>query len=74
MKKLFAYGLAPLVFLVLSACYDFSGIVGLEIDCPLPVPVISADTTLTGSYNGLCEHYIDYGDSVVLIRPTVQGA
>lgn len=64
MKHPFAL-LAPLVFLVLAAC-DFNGAVGVEfkIDCPLPPPVIT-DTTLMGSYNGLCAYYWWDGDSTL---------
>lgn len=60
--------LAPLVFLFLTACMDFTGVVKLVVDCPLPLPVIT-DTTLTGTFNGACPYYILDNDTLKLIQP-----
>ena len=70
MKLKYAFALtAPLVFLFVAAC-DFSGVVSLEINCPLPLPVVT-DTLLTGTFNGACPYYIFDGDSLILVTPGV---
>ena len=59
--------LAPLVFWFLASC-NFTAVVKVTIDCPLPIPIVT-DTTLTGMFNGLCPYYVFEGDTLRLVEP-----
>lgn len=74
MKLKYAFALtAPLVFLFLSACVDFTGVVEVKlvVDCVLPIPVVT-DTLLTGTFNGACPYWIQDGDTLKLVQPGVK--
>ncbi len=63
------YVLTGLMLALFSwACFDT--ITGtLDVPCPLPLVVVT-DTTLTGTYNGLCPFYYDSAGVRTLVLPT----
>lgn len=68
MKHVFALA-APAVFPLLAAC-DFVGLLTVEVRCPLPIPVVT-DSTLVGTFNGLCPYYVLESDTLRLVQPGV---
>ncbi len=64
--------LAPLVFLVLSACdlaESMTVTIEFVIPCPLPPPVITDSIQLIDWYNGLCSFWVFRNDSLILVKP-----
>lgn len=60
--------LAPFAF-VAASCGEWSGTLGVDIECPLPLPIIT-DTTATGTFNAACPYYIQENDSTLkLVTP-----
>ncbi len=70
MKNVLALVL-PFVFALLASC-DFGGTITgtVDIQCPLPLPVIT-DSSATGTFNAACPYRFFDGTDTVLVTPAV---